>query len=168
MVCGDARALLPSLALCLFKRCLAGFVHSAFTFSHECLIARNRSLAKTSLPPGALIAVLSKGLQFSRIEAHLDEVWPAARGLCMRRLRVDRAYSVDIRSIFWFQFLRFIQFYHRFEFDARHGCELQLQVTPSARLGDWRPLLLWAFPGPFGDAALNICKLRVLASLVFV
>lgn len=57
-----------------FVLLVAGFIHTAFAFSHECMIARNPSFAKLNVPPGALITMLQKGVQLARIEAHLDEV----------------------------------------------------------------------------------------------
>lgn len=81
----------------------AGFVHTAFTFSHECAIARNRAFAKSKVPPGALITVLQKGLQLARIEAHLDEVRSrpacACPRACPRAPPVARCYSFCVCSL---------------------------------------------------------------------
>lgn len=50
----------------------SGFVHSAFTFAHESMLGRTglRSVDK-SLPPGALISFLQKGLQYLGVEETL-------------------------------------------------------------------------------------------------
>lgn len=52
----------------------SGFVHSAFSFSHESMLGRTslRSADKT-LPPGALISFLQKGLQYVGIEENLQQ-----------------------------------------------------------------------------------------------
>jgi len=50
----------------------SGFVHSAFTFAYESVLAKSKA-AQADVPPGALIAFLQKGLQFVDIEAHLNE-----------------------------------------------------------------------------------------------
>ena len=50
----------------------SGFTHSAFTFGYESLV-HNSSVANADLPPGALISILQKGLQYIEIEAHLNE-----------------------------------------------------------------------------------------------
>ena len=52
----------------------SGFVHSAFTFSHECMIGRTgmRAADKT-LPPGALLSFLQKGLQYVGVEESLRQ-----------------------------------------------------------------------------------------------
>ena len=71
----------------------SGFVHSAFTFSHESYVTKvRRCLAKrcamtrllstrvqaniesSKVPPGALISFVQKGLQYAEIEAHVSEV----------------------------------------------------------------------------------------------
>lgn len=51
----------------------SGFVHSAFSFAHESLVARS-AVADAEVPPGALISFLQKGLQYVEVEAHLTEV----------------------------------------------------------------------------------------------
>jgi transducin (beta)-like 1 len=53
----------------------SGFTHSAFTFAHESMLGRTglRSADKT-LPPGALITFLQKGLQYVGIEESLQVV----------------------------------------------------------------------------------------------
>ncbi len=50
----------------------AGFVHSAFTFCNESLVARSNVNAM-EVPPGALISFVQKGLQYYEIEAHVHE-----------------------------------------------------------------------------------------------
>ena len=52
---------------------IPGFVHSAFTFANESLVAKS-SIADANVPPGALITFLQKGLQYVEIEAHMLEV----------------------------------------------------------------------------------------------
>ena len=51
-----------------------GFVHSAFTFVHESMLGRTglRS-ADQSVPPGALVTFLQKGLQYVGIEESLNQ-----------------------------------------------------------------------------------------------
>ena len=49
----------------------SGFVHSAFTFAFESVLAKS-SVAGADVPPGALIAFLQKGLQYVDIEAHCN------------------------------------------------------------------------------------------------
>jgi hypothetical protein len=58
-------------SFCVFA--FPGFVHSAFTFSHESLVARS-SINSMEVPPGALISFVQKGLQYYEIEAHVHEV----------------------------------------------------------------------------------------------
>lgn len=50
-----------------------GFVHTAFSFSHESFLLKSNINAK-DVPPGALISFVQKGLQYTEIEAHLNEV----------------------------------------------------------------------------------------------
>lgn len=51
----------------------SGFVHSAFTFAYESLLGRsNIRNAEKSIPPGALISFLQKGLQYVGIEENLQ------------------------------------------------------------------------------------------------
>jgi transducin (beta)-like 1 len=47
-----------------------GFEHSAFTFGHESFIYKS-SLDGSGVPPGWLIALVQKGLQYSELEAHV-------------------------------------------------------------------------------------------------
>mmetsp|Transcript_2297 Transcript_2297/g.3139 ORF Transcript_2297/g.3139 Transcript_2297/m.3139 type:complete len:546 (+) Transcript_2297:94-1731(+) len=49
-----------------------GFSHSAFTFAYESLIFKS-SVAQTTIPPGALITFLQKGLEYIAIEEHINE-----------------------------------------------------------------------------------------------
>ena len=49
-----------------------GFMHSAFSFGHESHLNRS-SIDGSSVPPGALIAYIQKGLQYAEIEAHIHE-----------------------------------------------------------------------------------------------
>ena len=50
----------------------SGFAHTAFAFVNESQITKSPT-AKVTLPPGALLAFLQKGLQYTEIEAHLNE-----------------------------------------------------------------------------------------------
>jgi hypothetical protein len=51
----------------------SGFVHSAFTFVYESMLGRsNIRNAEKSIPPGALISFLQKGLQYVGIEESLS------------------------------------------------------------------------------------------------
>lgn len=52
----------------------SGFVHAAFTFSHESMLGRTglRAAGKT-LPPGALLTFLQKGLQYVGVEESLRQ-----------------------------------------------------------------------------------------------
>ena len=50
----------------------SGFTHSSFTFAYESLVTKS-SVTASDLPPGALISLLQKGLQYVEIEAHLNE-----------------------------------------------------------------------------------------------
>ena len=50
----------------------SGFSHSAFTFAYESLVTKS-AVTAGDLPPGALISLLQKGLQYVEIEAHLNE-----------------------------------------------------------------------------------------------
>lgn len=62
---------LRSLSVCSYlQEC--GFVHSAFSFVHESMLGRTglRSADKT-VPPGALVTFLQKGLQYVDIEERL-------------------------------------------------------------------------------------------------
>ena len=77
----------------------SGFVHTAFAFAHESLVGRT-NLGKGpagALPPGALIGLLQKGLQYVGIEESLredgtDRVPPPRRRQvwCRRQWRRER------------------------------------------------------------------------------
>eukprot|EP01035_Chromulina_nebulosa_P020756 gene20756-26912_t len=49
-----------------------GYIHSAFAFSYESLVARS-SVSQADVAPGALIALLQKGLEYVAIEEHMNE-----------------------------------------------------------------------------------------------
>ena len=58
----------------------SGFVHSAFTFVYESMLGRsNIRNADRSIPPGALISFLQKGLQYVGIEENLHREGTKAR-----------------------------------------------------------------------------------------
>ena len=71
----------PSLAITLYP-CFslshhAGFVHAAFTFAYESMLGRsNIRNAEKTIPPGALISFLQKGLQYVGIEESLYQEGP--------------------------------------------------------------------------------------------
>lgn len=46
----------------------SGFAHSAFSFAHESLVGRTRPRNSSSIPPGALVMFLQKGLQYIGME----------------------------------------------------------------------------------------------------
>ncbi len=50
-----------------------GFVHSAFAFGHESLVAKS-NIQSSEVPPAALISFVQKGLQYTEIESHLNDV----------------------------------------------------------------------------------------------
>lgn len=50
----------------------AGFVHSAFTFGQESFITASE-IRPASVPPGYLVSVLQRGLQYAALEAHINE-----------------------------------------------------------------------------------------------
>lgn len=53
---------------------LLGYVHSAFTFGQESLVAVNSTdLPVSDVPSGYLVALIQKGLLFSSIEVHVRE-----------------------------------------------------------------------------------------------
>ena len=58
---------------------LTGFQHSAFTFGLESHIHQT-SINGTLIPPGALISVLQKGLQYVEAEVSITEVRERERG----------------------------------------------------------------------------------------
>lgn len=49
----------------------SGFVHSSFTFAHESLAGKLRPRNSSSIPPGALVLFLQKGLQYVGMEEGL-------------------------------------------------------------------------------------------------
>ena len=49
----------------------SGFVHSSFTFAHESLAGKLRPRNSSSIPPGALVLFLQKGLQYIGMEESL-------------------------------------------------------------------------------------------------
>lgn len=51
----------------------SGFVHSSFTFFNESTIPRS-NINGANVPPGALISLLQRGLQYKEMEVHLNEV----------------------------------------------------------------------------------------------
>lgn len=50
----------------------SGFRHSAFTFATESSVERG-GFDSSDVPSGALITLVQKGLQYQRIELHIDE-----------------------------------------------------------------------------------------------
>lgn len=52
----------------------AGFLHSAFCFGHESFIFKTNIAGSNEVPPGALISMIQKGLQYVEAESHLNEV----------------------------------------------------------------------------------------------
>ena len=51
----------------------AGFHHSAFTFGQESHVHQS-SINGTLIPPGALIGIIQKGLQYVEVETSITEV----------------------------------------------------------------------------------------------
>mmetsp|Transcript_22403 Transcript_22403/g.55540 ORF Transcript_22403/g.55540 Transcript_22403/m.55540 type:complete len:948 (-) Transcript_22403:932-3775(-) len=59
----------------------SGFVHSSFTFAYESMLGRsNMRNAEKSIPPGALISFLQKGLQYVGIEETLHREQQQQKG----------------------------------------------------------------------------------------
>eukprot|EP00976_Prorocentrum_cordatum_P064268 1177426-Prorocentrum_minimum.AAC.6 len=52
---------------------LTGFLHSAFAFGYESFVHKT-NINGNSVPPGALISFIQKGLQYLELEANLNEV----------------------------------------------------------------------------------------------
>lgn len=50
-----------------------GFHHSAFTFGQESHVHQS-SINGTLIPPGALIGIIQKGLQYVEVETSITEV----------------------------------------------------------------------------------------------
>ena len=51
----------------------SGFTHSAFTFFNESTIPRS-NINGANVPPGCLISLIQRGLQYKEMETHLNEV----------------------------------------------------------------------------------------------
>ena len=51
----------------------SGFSHTAFSFAYESQVS-SLGTAEANVPPGALISIIQKGLQYMDLEGHL-EVW---------------------------------------------------------------------------------------------
>ena len=64
---------------------VAGFQHSAFTFGLEAHVHQS-SINGSAIPPGALIAVLQKGLQYVEAEVSIAEVVYQLRTQMIKRL----------------------------------------------------------------------------------
>jgi hypothetical protein len=64
----------------------SGFAHSAFAFGHESRVDGGRA-GNGTIPPGALISFVQKGLQYCELEANLNEVRFVCdvRAMCARR-----------------------------------------------------------------------------------
>jgi hypothetical protein len=58
---------------------IAGFLHSAFTFGYESFVHKTNINGNT-VPPGALISFVQKGLQYLELEANLNEEGDVADG----------------------------------------------------------------------------------------
>ena len=50
-----------------------GFLHSAFCFGHESYVFKS-NITGSEVPPGALVSIMQKGLQYVEGESHLAEV----------------------------------------------------------------------------------------------
>lgn len=50
----------------------SGFIHSSFTFGHESLV-HNCNIDPSTVPPGALITFIQRGMQYCELEANVDE-----------------------------------------------------------------------------------------------
>ena len=73
----------------------SGFTHSAFAFGHESRVdgGQKTTTAPGTIPPGALISFVQKGLQYCELEANLNEV-----RACVRRASVDRSIAREGRA----------------------------------------------------------------------
>ncbi|XP_076889588.1 WD40 repeat-containing protein HOS15-like [Bidens hawaiensis] len=49
----------------------SGFLHTAFSFGHEAAIDKETSVEANSVPPGALVTFVQKGIQHLKMEANL-------------------------------------------------------------------------------------------------
>ncbi|KAI3799001.1 hypothetical protein L1987_34289 [Smallanthus sonchifolius] len=52
----------------------SGFQHTAFNLGYEAAIDKETSIDVNSVPPGALITLVQKGLQYLEMEANLKIV----------------------------------------------------------------------------------------------
>lgn len=52
---------------------LSGFTHAAFALGYEAGINRS-PIDGNLIPPGALVTIVQKGLQYIELEANLDDV----------------------------------------------------------------------------------------------
>ncbi|KAL3833288.1 hypothetical protein ACJIZ3_008024 [Penstemon smallii] len=50
----------------------SGFTHSAFAFGHEAGVTKSPIDESNSIPPGALVKLVQKGLQYMEMEANLS------------------------------------------------------------------------------------------------
>lgn len=57
----------------MFAFCVAGFVHSAYTFGIESHISQS-NINGTLVPPAALLNIIQKGLQYTEAEISVGEV----------------------------------------------------------------------------------------------
>jgi transducin (beta)-like 1 len=73
----------------------SGFVHSAFAFGNESLVAKS-NIDGSAVPPGALISFIQKGLQYSEIEAHVHE--DGTQTVCDADFSVLRAHACSSKS----------------------------------------------------------------------
>ncbi|MFS8010890.1 hypothetical protein Hanom_Chr14g01302271 [Helianthus anomalus] len=54
--------------------CLICFLHTAFNFGHEADIQREANIDPTSVPPGALVTFVQRGIQYLEMKANLKIV----------------------------------------------------------------------------------------------
>ncbi len=87
----------------------SGFTHSAFTFALESHIHQS-SINGSSVPPGALISVLQKGLQYIEAETSLSEVGPALSPalitcvcVCVCVCRMAVCWMARVDCLWWMQ-----------------------------------------------------------------
>ena len=59
--------------ICVYVLWFKGFQHSAYTFSQESHVIHS-SINGSQIPPGALISVIQKGLQYVEAEVSIAEV----------------------------------------------------------------------------------------------
>lgn len=72
-----------------------GFVHSAFAFGHESLVAKS-SIQSAEVPPAALISFIQKGLQYTEIESHLND--DGTETMCDETFSVLTPHACRVRS----------------------------------------------------------------------